>query len=478
MLKYCREGETMLGRAMNITIETLAKQGYNKSQIAKITGHDWKTVSKTIRSLEAGDYPSKKPHPKMLDKYREEILEYLENNLSGIRIFEKLRAKGVSVGYSTVKLYISGIKHNDAICVRFHTAPGEESQVDFGYAGLTPDNNGRKRKTWFFNMRLSYSRCDYYEKVYDQKVETFIQCHINAFEYYGGIPRFVKIDNLKAAILEANFYEPIYQNLYKQFADYYKFSPVPCRVRKPQEKGKTESGIKYIKNNFFAGRHFKNGDDLDKRLRSWLDNKCNKRIHGTTRKVPIEVFRSEEADTLIALPEKEFEFPQTAKRKVYFDCHIYFNYNYYSVPYDYVGKDVEVRADKKLLKIFYNDKLAAVHPVSNAKGEFITNTSHYPPYKYILSTEYQESYQAKMKKLGLNAEKLFFNLLKNKPYCWNRTVKGILSLRKEYSNEVIEESCKRALAFNIDKYSTIRNICKSGAYRLPLATEGYYYGQR
>jgi transposase len=467
----------MLRRAMHITIETLSERGYNKAQISQMTGHDWKTVSKTLKSIREGNYPSKKPHPRMLDKYRPEILEYLENNLSGVRIFEKLRNKGIKVGYSTVKLYISSIKKNDGVCVRFHTAPGEESQVDFGYAGITIDNNGRKRKTWFFNMRLSYSRCDYYERVYDQKVETFIQCHINAFHYYGGVPRFVKIDNLKAAILEANFYEPIYQNLYKHFADYYKFSPIPCRVRKPQEKGKTESGIKYIKNNFFAGRTFKSADDLDKRLREWLDNKCNKRVHGTTRKIPVDVFNSEEAQALISLPEEEFVFSQTAKRKVYFDCHIYYNYNYYSVPYDHVGKNVEVRADKKLLKIFFNDKLIARHPMSISKGEFTTNVSHYPPYKYILSTEYQESYQAKMKTLGVNAEKLFFHLIKTKPYCWNRIVKGVLSLRKKYTDEIIEKSCERALAFNVDKYSAIRSICKSGAYRLPLNMENHYYEQ-
>ena len=89
--------------------------------------------------------------------------------------------------------------------------PGEEAQVDFGYLGMSPDDTGKRKKTWVFNMRLSYSRLDYFEKVYDQKVETFIAAHIHAFEFFGGIPEYVKIDNLKAAILEANFYEPIYQ---------------------------------------------------------------------------------------------------------------------------------------------------------------------------------------------------------------------------------------------------------------------------
>ena len=93
----------------------------------------------------------------------------------------------------------------------------------------------KKRNIWIFNIRLSYSRLDYYEIVYEQRVETFIRCYINAFNYFGGIPQYLKIDNLKAAILKANFYEPIYQELYKNFTSCYGFRPLPCRVRKPND---------------------------------------------------------------------------------------------------------------------------------------------------------------------------------------------------------------------------------------------------
>lgn len=121
---------------------------------------------------------------------------------------EELLRQGIKVGYTAVKDIVAKIKRNNNILVRIHTDPGEESQVDFGYVGYTPDDHGKRRKTWVFNMRLSYSRLDYYEKVYDQKVETFILCHIHAFRYFGGISVSVKIDNLKAAILEANFLSP------------------------------------------------------------------------------------------------------------------------------------------------------------------------------------------------------------------------------------------------------------------------------
>lgn len=453
---------------MHITIETLWKQGKNKSEISRIIKHDWKTVNKTIKALEAGKYPEKKPHPRRLDEYKDKILEYIGNDLSGRRIYEELCHHGITTTYSSVKDYISKIKKRENLCIRIHTAPGEEAQVDFGYIGLTLDDCGKRRKTWVFNMKLSYSRLDYYEKVYDQKVETFIQSHMHAFKYFNGIPKYVKIDNLKSAVLEANFYETGYQMLYKQFADYYGFSPLPCRIRQPQEKGKVESGIKYVKHNFFAGRSFKDGSDLDRQLKNWLDKTCNNRIHGTTRKIPLEIFCHEESHALKPLPEKAFIIPSVGQRKVYHDCHIFFDYNYYSVPFEYVGKSVNIEAIEHLVRISYNDKQIAVHTRHPGKGEFITDKNHYPPYKDHRSTEYQESYQVKMKGIGVNAEQLFFYIIKSCSYEWNRTICGILSLKKEYPDDIIDKSCKRALYYGIKNFSAIKNICKSGAYNQPL----------
>lgn len=280
----------MLGVAMYTTIETLYKRGLNKTAIARATRHDWKTVNKVINAIKLGQLPEKKPHPSQVRDYKEQILEYLDSGLSGVRIHELLQSNGCALSYSSIKIYIRELKGRQDICVRFHTLPGEEAQVDFGYVGKLPDDSGKIRKAWVFNMRLSYSRLDFYKVVYDQKVETFINCHTEAFKFFGGIPNVVKIDNLKAAILEANFYQPIYQALYKQYADYYGFQILPCRVRQPQEKGKVESGIKYIKNNFFAGRKFASHTDLQHQLLNWLNNKCNIRVHGTTRKIPLELF--------------------------------------------------------------------------------------------------------------------------------------------------------------------------------------------
>jgi len=458
----------MLRQAMYITIQTLWKKGHNKSEIARLTGHDWKTIDKVIKALQSGkSAPDKKPHICILDPYKDQLILWIEEGLTAVRMHEKLRHQGIQVSYTTVKDFVAKVKRNNNVFIRMHSSPGEEAQVDFGYAGYTLDNNGKRRKTWVFNMRLSYSRLDYYEKVYDQKVETFILCHIHAFNYFKGVPKGVKIDNLKAAILEANFYEAVYQRLYKQFVEHYGFESIPCRIYRPNDKGKVESGIKYVKNNFFLGRKFKNGDDLDRQLTRWQE-KANDRVHGTTKKIPRELFESKEKQELLPLPHQEFNLSKIGTRKVYHDCHVYINCNYYSVPYEYVGKEVEIELSNGMVRIYFNNKEIAVHVELSGRGEFSTNTSHYPKYKCISETQYQEKYQAKMAGVGNFAEQMFFRMLETKKNSWSRSVKGILNLANHYSPKVVNLSCQRALAYNIYDYQVIKRICQNGSYTLPL----------
>jgi len=128
----------MIGVAMYITIKSLWERHKNKSMIARLTGHDWKTVAKRIKEIEEGkEYLAQKPHPRILDDHKQQILEWLEENLSGVRIHEKIQEEGVKLGYSTVKDYICQIKKRDNVFIRMHTLPAEEAQVDFGYLGYT-----------------------------------------------------------------------------------------------------------------------------------------------------------------------------------------------------------------------------------------------------------------------------------------------------------------------------------------------------
>lgn len=461
---------------MYTTIITLYKQGNSQRNIAKLTRIDRKTVRKIVnRYVESGtESPVPYERSSALDSWHEQIIELLEKNLSYIRIFEELKIQGYTNSYGSLTRYIKKYKIQNNSCIRFHTLAGEEAQVDFGDIGLQYNAQGRRVKAYVFNMRLSYSRLDYYEVVFDQSCKTWIQCHINAFNYFAGSPKVIKLDNLKAGVVDSNFYEPVYQKEYKRLADHYGILLSPCRVYQPQEKGKVESGIKYVKNNFFAGRKFHRYEELIHDLANWL-NKANNRIHGTTKKIPQELFEQEESNNLMPLPLETFDLSSWHNRKVAKDCHITIDNNYYSVPAKYIYNEVLVQLSPKLVQIFsIQNDLIARHVRTDGKGIFTTNASHYAKYKRLCPgfIEYSEHYQQQMQQIGNNCSLLLELLQQTRVNDWQRCARGIIALRKVYNDDLIDKACHRALHYGISSYSKIKNILNSNAVNLPLPEFG------
>jgi transposase len=277
----------MLEVAMHTTIKTLYKRGSNKSEIARILGIDRKTVRNVLNKPE-DETIEKKPHPSIYDPYREYIEKKLSMGLTATRIFQDLKDDFPKLEgkYSSLRDYvrkIKGIKQKAYMVL--NCMPGEEAQVDFGYIG-TLKINGKYKKAWVFVMVLCFSRYMFAQIVFEQSVKTFIQCHINTLRYFGGVPQIVKIDNLKAGVMDTNFYEPVIQRTYAAFAAHYGFLPQPCRVYTPTDKGKVESGVDYVKDNCFKGRDFKDYDEACGFLDKWLVDIANARVHGTTKQIP------------------------------------------------------------------------------------------------------------------------------------------------------------------------------------------------
>lgn len=458
---------------MNTTILTLHKQGKSKREISKITNIHRKTVSKIIREYK--DHGVETPtlyrnRGSKLESRHEQIVTLLSSDLSTVRIFEKLKDDGFDSSYGSLSRYIRQHSIKKDTCIRFHTGPGEEAQVDFGAIGKKYDDNGRLRKAYVFNMRLSYSRLDYYEVVFDQKVDTWINCHINSFKFFGGVPKVIKLDNLKAGVLDANFYEPIYQKEYQRLAQHYGCWLSPCRPYQPQEKGKVESGIKYVKNNFFAGREFQTNQEMNRELLQWLSN-ANERIHGTTKLKPNDLFAKEEAACLIKLGLEAFDMSSWHIRKVARDCHITVDNNYYSVPAKYVSREVMVSLNSQIVKVYVEEEVIAIHVRAKGQGIFTTNSSHYAKNKIYCPgfAEYDEKYQEKMSAMGNNCAAMLTYIRQEHKRDWHRAVKGIIKLRKLYSDEIIDKACLRALHYGISSYSKIKRILENNCYDLPLS---------
>jgi len=461
----------MIGIAMYTTILTLHKQGTSQRGISRLTKTHRKTVREIIRKYEERgiEIPSKYERSSEVGNWDEEVIKLLSSDLSTVRIFEELRKDGFKCSYGSLSRYIRMHNVKKNTCIRFHSKPGEEGQVDFGDIGRRYDSNGKLRKAYVFNMRLSYSRMDYYEIVFDQKIETWINCHINAFRFFGGVPKVIKLDNLKSGIIDSNYYEPIFQKEYKRLSDHYGCLLSPCRPYKPQEKGKVESGIKYVKNNFFAGRSFEDNDSMKKQLESWIES-ANERIHGTTKSRPSELFQKEELSSLIELPLIKFDMSSWHIRKVSKDCHITLENNYYSVPSKYVSEKVIISLEVHLVKIYKEDELIATHPRSKGKGAFTTNDNHYDKYKKLCpgNPDHDKSCEEKMMKIGSNCASMLLYIRQEHKLDWYRAVKGIIKLRKIYDDKDIDKACLRGLHYGISSYSKIKKILENNCQNLPL----------
>jgi transposase len=230
------------------------------------------------------------------------------------------------------------------VAIPVETAPGEIAQVEFKYAGLRFDpERGVLRKSWIFLMTLGFSRRSFAELVFDQRAETWLSLHIQAFEYFGAVPRVIVPDNLKAAVVRAAFAiddDPILNRSYRELAQHYGFQIDPTPPASPKLKGKVESGCRYLGSNFLAA--WKSHDMPADRvaLRTWLDGIANARVHQKTKRRPIELFEEAERAALLPLPQARWERVIWKKARMHRDSHVQIDGAFYSVPWRYLHQEV------------------------------------------------------------------------------------------------------------------------------------------
>jgi transposase len=285
--------------------------------VAEAVGVDRKTVARyrswaTEQGLLEGPLPplgtlhplveetlSSPPPPQntsSVEPYREVVAKLRKRNVEIAAIYERLKERGYTGSYSSVYRFVRNAEPlTPDVTVRVETRPGEEAQVDFGYAGRMIDpETGELRKTWLFVMTLSWSRHQYVEFVFDQKVENWLRLHRNAFAFFGAVPERIVIDNLKAGIIRACWHEPMAQQSYRECAEHYGFLISPCRPRTPRHKGKVEKGgIHYVKRNFLGGREPTTLTQANRDVRRWALTLAGQRVHGTTKERPLERFEIE-----------------------------------------------------------------------------------------------------------------------------------------------------------------------------------------
>lgn len=264
------------------------------------------------------------------------------------------------------------------------SAPGDIAQVDFGYLGLIRDPVSLSlRKAWVFVLVLAHSRHTFARIVFDQSAHTWQALHVEAFEYLGGVPATLVPDNLKAAVVRAAFTTDELSGLHRGYLDlarHYGFKVDPAPVRKPENKGKVEAGVKYVKGNFLPPRSFQDLNDANTQLDHWLLEVAGQRRHGTTGLKPAEHFLAEEQQALKPLPPKAFVPATWHHLKVGQDAHILLAGRAFSVPWQLVGQQVWVRASAHALYVFHDHQQVATHP-RHGQGHRSTDECHLPPHR-------------------------------------------------------------------------------------------------
>lgn len=455
--------------------------GLSQRRIAAGTGLSRVTVRRYIAAAEAaglrpgGPEPSEQqlarlatrsrsgprraevPSEQLLSPWAEQIERWLEaERLQVTRIQELLAERGCAVSYSTLRRFIArrGWGRRQPLTVRREDGPpGEVAELDFGRLGLIPDpERGRRRTAWALIVVWRYSRHCFVWPTTSRRLEAVVEGLEAAWACFGGVPRYLVIDNFPAAVAGADALHPRFTRGFLEYARRRGFIADPARVRKPRDKPRVERSVSYVRERLFKGAQFRDLAELRDAARRWCLEVAGQRIHGTTRRRPLEVFREEERPLLAPWDGAPYELPDWRTATVHPDHHVACQYALYSVPSQLCGpgQQVEVQLGAKLVRIFHRGALIKVHP-RQPRGGRATDPNDYPA---ELSP-----YTLRAAALG-EASGVFAERLLEGPLPWAKLRQGhkLLRLAERYSPARLDAACRRALEVDLVDVRRVERI--------------------
>ena len=454
------------------------------SQIARVLDYDRKTVRKYIDQVRAQGLSLDKPLPakEQIDKLLEStvgeqvrsrpaqqllkpflaeiahLINHKEHPLKAKIAFEVIvQRHGLSgrVSYSSFKRFI---RHNHirlysqkATC-RMETPPGEEVQIDYAKMGLLYDPlSGKKRTVYSFIATLSHSRHKFVQFVFKQDQQSFTASHIDMFDYFGGVPHLLRIDNLKSGVIKPDLYDPKFNRTYREMAEYYGCFIDPCRVRHPQDKGKVERDVQTIRQQFRKLLALHPALDIaqaNRLILIWAQQEYGQKEHGTTHLKPYQVFMEQEKPALKPLPSEPYEIAQWKQATVHPDHYIQINKKAYSVPTAYVGKRLWVRATDKVVQIYDEHKLIKQHAVTRFYRH--TDFNDFPAnIKAALDRGMPLKLQRQAADVGSHFAQLLRSVLQPHAFINMRKAQALLALAKKYQAPIVDKAAQLALQQHI-----------------------------
>lgn len=436
------------------------------SQIASMLNIHEQTVR---HWLQEECYRRRKPTTRSskLDPYKPQILRWLEKYpYSSAQIFQRLQEQGYQGGITILRDYVKMVrpaKQKGFLTLSF--APGECAQVDWGQYGTVAVGSTR-RKLSFFVMVLCYSRMLYLEFTVLEKMEHFLACHENAFRFFGAAPHSIMVDNLKCAVLKRLVGQaPVFNPRYRDFADHYGFSIRACGVGKGNEKGRVENAVGYVKKNFLAGLDIPDFSAIHAAAQNWVERIANVRIHATTRKQPVALFKIEKP-SLRPLPEASFDCATVRTVRVTNQFRVVLDSNRYSVPAEYARTHVTLKAYQDRLCLYHQNKLIARHTRSYDRNQDFEHPDH--PRELLKQRRKAREQQLFKRFLALSsrADDYYKQLAKRRMNPLHH-IRQIVALSEIYGTDKVARALADAFAFQAFSCEYIANILEQRERSMP-----------
>jgi len=399
----------------------------------------------------------------VLALHKEQISTWLsEPDMTAKQIFRLLTEQGYPFSYTSIKRYVKKLKPDQCqqVTVRLETSAGEQGQVDFGQISLLLGD--KKKRVWAFVLSLSYSRHRFVRFVERQDTATWLDCHIRAFEFFGGCPKTVLLDNLKAGVIKADLYDPTINRAYAELERHYGFVADPAKVRTPEHKGKVERSMPTIRQQLAAGRQYQDLADANEKALSWSLTGIGQEKHGTTHEEPILRFNRDEKSALIPLAVSRFEIPLWKECTVHPDHHVVFDKSYYSVPTRYVGKKVWVRGTFRLTEIFLNAEMIKCHVRAHKPGTWRTDQNDYPERAKAFLFAHPTWCRSQAEAFGEDVALMVNDILAPHSLQNLRKAQAVLRLADKHGAARLNDACRHLLSFGSTSRHSLQRILENG----------------
>lgn len=442
------------------------EEGLSSAKIAKALNVDVKTV---YRWSKCSRYRARKgkARPSKLECYHSQIMTWLNQyDYSTAQVLTKLRELGYSGGSTILGDFIRRVRPKTQRAYHtLHFQPGQCAQVDWAEAG-TISIGSTRRKLYFFALVLAHSRMLYIEFTLAQSMEHFLHCHQRAWETLGGVPREVMVDNCKVAVLRHPAQGPVvYNPRYLDFAQHYGFAIKACKPRQPQQKGRVENTVAYVKKNFLAGREIHSLESLNAEGRHWLDQVANVRKHGSTGDQPLERF-SEEKKILQALPIHPYDTGVLSTVRVNKQYRIHCDGNTYSVPPQFVRQHLTLKLYPNKLRLYHENQLVAEHPRNYDRRQDREDPDHRKPLIAKATKQRDQRLLIAFLKLSPQAE-AYYQALQDRKLNATIHLRKIMALAEVYGHEALARALEDAHSYQAYSSEYILNLLEQRTRKTP-----------